>query len=134
MKCSYEEALCVPRDIKLNAIKYHHLLLRCNKEVNLLCKEMESCLSFYLRDWEEFMNVITEMMENPCSKYSNGALTLLQLERLKCEAKLTKLVSSFSHYIDVVPLPIERFLALQDYSKHSGIIEVLAKYPITSDG
>ena len=80
MKCSYEEALSVPRDIKLNSIKYHNLLLRCNKEVNLLCKKMESCLSFYLRDWEEFMNVITEMMENPCSKYSNGALTLLQLE------------------------------------------------------
>ena len=68
------------------------------------------------------MNAITEMMENPCSKYNNGALTLLLLERLKCEVKLTKLVSSFSHYVDVVPLPIERFLALQDYPKRSSII------------
>ena len=122
MKCSYEEGLCVPRDVKLNAIKYHHLLLRCDEEVKLLCKEMESCLSFCMGDWEELMNAITEIMENPCSKYSNDALTLLQLERLKCEAKLTKLVSSFSHYVDVVHLPIERFLALQDYPKSSGII------------
>ena len=114
--------MCVPRDVKLNAIKYHHLLLHCDEEVKLLCKEIQSCLSFFMRDWEELMNAITEMMETPCSKYSNCALTLLQLERLKCEAKLTKLVSSFSHYVDMVPLPIERFLALQDYPKSSGII------------
>lgn len=110
----------VPKKVKFEAIKHHHLLLRCDEELKMLCDEMKSCLAFYHEDWKQLTSAVQKLLNEPCTKYKNGALALLQLARLKCEKKLTTLVSSFSPYIDIDPLPVDQFLLSDDLHDNTG--------------
>ncbi len=114
LRSSLDSDALVPKKVKFDAIKHHHLLLRCEEEVQMLCEEMRSCLAFYVQDWNEIIKVIRELRNTTSTKFNNGALAILQLARLKCETKLTTLVTSFGPYIEVDPLPVDQFLALHD--------------------
>ena len=101
----------VPKQVKLDAIRHHHLLLRCDEEIQLFKEEMKSTLSFYLRDWQQLFAGIEEL---PHTRYNNGALSCLQLARLQCEGTLQDLMSSFSQFVDLNGdfLPLDKFLLL----------------------
>ena len=64
-------------------IKHHHMLLRWDEEIKMIGDEMRSCVSFYLKDWKELNKSVKEMLVKPCTKFINGALSALQLERLR---------------------------------------------------
>ena len=104
----------VPKKVKFDAIKHHHMLLRCDEEIKMIGDEMRSCVSFYLKDWKELNKSVKEMLVKPCSKFINGALSALQLERLRCEGTLTKLVTLFGPYIDIEPVEVDQFLSIPD--------------------
>ena len=114
LRGSLDSDALVPKKVKFDAIKHHHQLLRCDEEVQMLMDDMKSCMEFYAEDWKELTGVIQELLNKPCTKFNNGALAILQLARLRCETKLTTLVTSFGPYIDVDPLPVDQFLALPD--------------------
>lgn len=104
----------IPKKVKLDAIKHHHLVLRGDEEVHVIEEEMKATLSFYLQDWHQLINTIEGLKAKPCTCYNNGALTCLQLARLKCEGTLRGLISSFSRFLDLTVdmLPTERFMLL----------------------
>ena len=104
----------VPKKVKFDAMKHHHMLLRCDEEIKMIGDEMRSCVSFYLKDWKELNISVKEMLVKPCTKFINGALSALQLERLRCEGTLTKLVTLFGPYIDIEPLEVDQFLSIPD--------------------
>lgn len=99
----------VPKRIKLNAVKHHHLSVRADKEIQLLQCEMRATFSFFMRDWQEINTAIEGLKLQPCSSYNNGALNLLQLARLKCEGFLYDIVSSYSLFVDLPSLPTDKF-------------------------
>ena len=109
-----ESDLCVPKKIKLDAIKFHHNILRCDEEIELLGAEMRATVSFYMNDWQELMAAVTERLNSlSCTQLNNGALASLQLARIKCEGTLCKLASSFSRFVELErPLPTEHFLVV----------------------
>ena len=100
----------VSKQIKLDAIKHHHLLSRCDEELLLLKEEMHSTMSFYLQDWQQLLAAVVELESKPCTQHNNGALACLQLARLQCEGTLRGLVSSFSKFVDFGVVPVERFM------------------------
>jgi hypothetical protein len=68
----------VPKDVRLNAIKHHHLTLRADEEVCLLQAEMRAKLAFVMNDWQQLMTVVEQLKLQPGTKYKNGALQLLK--------------------------------------------------------
>ena len=99
----------VPKDVRLNAIRHHHLTLRADEEVCLLQAEMRATLAFIKNDWQQLMTVVEQLKLQPGTKYRNGALQLLNMACLECEGLLHDLRSSYSRYVDLPPLPLEKF-------------------------
>lgn len=48
----------VPKEVKIETTKHHHLLLHYDEEIKMLNDEMRSCWSFYLNDWKELRSTI----------------------------------------------------------------------------
>ena len=71
-------------------------------------------MSFYVKDWKELNKSVEEMLVKPCTKFINGALSALQLEHLRCEGILTKMVTLFGPYIDIEPLEVNQLLSIPD--------------------
>ncbi len=42
----------IPRNIRLSAVRHHHLALRADEEVHIIKCEMKSSFSFFLDDWK----------------------------------------------------------------------------------
>ena len=121
----------VPRNIKLSAIKYHHLALRSDEDINLLKNEMHSTFCFFLEDWKHLLSTIDEFKTKPCSQYYNGALNQLQLACLKCEGLLLDLRSAFNTFVDLPVLPVDEFMSkiLSIPTKTFEDVEDVASYP-----
>lgn len=101
----------IPRKIKLSAIKHHHMILRADEEVQLLQTEMKAVVSFFQDDWQKLSSAVEQLKLLPGSKHNNGALHLLQLQRLVCECFLTDLMSTLFQFTNLPPLPVEKFLS-----------------------
>ena len=101
----------VPRKVRLHAIKYHHLALRADEEVDLINSEMLSMFRFFLKDWTQLSTAAEDYSTKPPSKYNNGALGQLKQACIKCENLLFTLQSTFSTYVDLPPLPVDKFLS-----------------------
>ena len=123
----------IPRNIRLSAIKNHHLALRADEDIHLLQTEMHSTFCFFLDDWKHLLSTIVELKLQPYSKYNNGALNQLQLVCLKCEGVLLDLRSAFSTFVDLPVLPVDTFMRhtlciptmyLQELSKAELTVEV----------
>ena len=99
----------VPKDVRLNAIKHHYLTLRADEEVHLLQADMKATFAFVENNWQHLLTVVDQLKLQPGTKYKNGALHLLNMACLECEGLLLDLRSSYSQYIDLPPLPLERF-------------------------
>ena len=112
----------VPKTIQLEAIKNHHLMLRAEEEMELIEKEMQATVSFYIKDWQELMHCVKEQSALPYTRYNSGALVALQLSRLRCEETLRKLVISFGPYIDLQnSLPLDQFIILPSHVCYSSM-------------
>ena len=95
--------------MRLNAIKHHHLTIRADEEVHLLQEEMKATVAF-VKDLQQLITAVEHnMKQQHCSKYTNGALHLLNLACLDCEGLLCDIQSCYSRYIDLPPLPIKNF-------------------------
>ena len=101
----------IPRKIRLSAIKHHHMILRADEEVQLLQTEMKAVVSFFQDDWQKISSAVEQLQLLPGSKYNNGALYLLQLQRLTCECFLTDLTSTLFQFTNLPPMPVEKFLS-----------------------
>ena len=104
-----ESDTLVPKDVRLNAVKHHHLTIRADEEVHLLQGEMKATFTFFENDWHQLFMAVEELKSQTYSKYNNGALHLLHLACLECEGLLHDLRSSYSRYIDLPSLPVEKF-------------------------
>ena len=79
----HSSASGIPRNVRLSAIKHHHLALRADEEVHIIKCEMKSSLSFFLDDWKCLLSAVVEFKSRPCSKFHNGALHQVQQTQLR---------------------------------------------------
>ena len=100
----------VPRNIRLAAIKNHHLTLRADEDIHLLHTEMQTTFRFFLSDWENLSSVVAEFKSKPSSKYTNEAINQVQLACPKCESLLLQMRSAFDIYVDIPELPVDSFI------------------------
>ena len=117
----------IPAQVKLEAIKNHHLALRADEEISMLRQDMLATLQFYIRDWNLLTDKINELMD---SRNANGEICSLQYARLETEFKIEKMVTLFSLYIDIPPIPTNDFLLhqinyVQQDSDHVEAVEIL---------
>ena len=87
------------------------MILRADEEVQLLQTEMKAVISFFQDDWQKISCAVEQLKLLPGSKYNNGALHRLQLQRLTCESFLTDLTSTLFQFTNLPPLPVEKFLS-----------------------
>ncbi len=100
----------IPRNIRLAAIKHHHLALRADEDINVLRTEMRATFNFFLDDWKHLSSVVTELKSKPSTKYYNGAINQIQLACLKCESLLLEMKAAFNIFIvDLPELPVDSF-------------------------
>ena len=97
----------IPAQVKLEAIKNHHLALRADEEISLLRQDMLATFQFYIRDWNLVTDKINKLMD---SGNANGEICSLQYARLDTEFKIEKMVTLFSSYIDIPSIPTNDFL------------------------
>lgn len=98
----------IPPQVKLEAIKNHHLALRADEEISLLHQDMLATLQFYIRDWNLVTDKINELMNSGGN--ANEEICSLQYARLDTEFKIEKMVTLFSPYIDIPSIPTNDFL------------------------
>lgn len=119
----------IPAQVKLEAIKNHHLGLRADEEISLLHQDMLATLQFYIRDWNLVTNKINELMDSGGN--ANGEICSLQYARLDTEFKIKRMVTSFSPYIDIPSIPTNDFLlheincVQQDIDHVDAAVEIL---------
>ena len=107
----------IPAQVKLEAIKNHHLALRADEEISLLHQDMVAALKFYIRDWKLLADKTNELME---TENANSKICSLQYARLKTEFKIEEMVTLFSSYIDIPPIPTDDFLLHKiNYVEHN---------------
>ncbi len=108
----------IPKKIQLDAIKFHHLVMRSEEEIKLIENEMKATISFYQKDWQELVSAVKERSVMPLSTYNLGALQALQLVRLKCEETLHRLVDSFGQFLKLESLPVNEYIVLPSHVYH----------------
>ena len=96
--------------IKLEAIKNHHLVLRADKEISLLHQDMFSTLQFYISNRNLLVDKINRLKD---SENASGAICSLQCARIQTEIKIEESMSLFNSYIEVPPISTDEFLLHQ---------------------
>ncbi len=48
----------IPKKVQLDAIKFQHLVVRSEEEIQLIETEMRATTSFYLKDWQELVSAV----------------------------------------------------------------------------
>lgn len=64
---------------------------------------MLGTLQVYIRDWNLLTDKINELMD---SENFNGEICFFQYAKLETEFKIKKMMTLFSLYIDIPPIPI----------------------------
>ena len=86
----------IPVQIKLEAIKNHHLVLRADEEISLLGQDMYSTLHFYISDRKLLVDKINGLK---FSENANGAICSLQHAGIQTEIKIEESVPCLIHIL-----------------------------------
>ncbi len=117
---------------QLGAIKFHHLVVCSEEEIQLIETEMRATMSFYLKDSQELVNAVQERSLMTPSAYNIGALQALHFDRLRFEETLHSLFESFGQILELESLPVDKFIVLPHHvynlSNNSEYLKNIHKY------
>ena len=108
----------VPHSVKQELIRSHLLIKRSSEELDMIKEEMGSTVKYLTQKMLDLKNATQEIKDGEPSKYTAGAIAILQ--KLFLQSKL-KLEQTLPFFKGIVPVPLESEILI-DSSCHSSAI------------